>query len=445
MQKTTNSTDVTMLVLGLCVAAALRIWLFNVGLHPLVAERIEVSTPLTSLKALQEGEFLYSEGLDPYSSDVVHQPALVIYALHKFKEMVGAEKELPFSITPLMCLFIVVDILTALTLRKVVDMAHKSEVKYYEKYPTKDIPQNLILKYSPGLQNAAALLFLLNPFSVIICCAMSLHTVYNLVVFLALFFALANSAFLSTFFLGLAAYLQLYPVILVFPIAGLIHRNQHNTTTSARSRSFILLRCICFTSLWFGLLCIFSYAVSHSLACITSVYGFIILIPDLTPNVGLFWYYFIEIFEQFRLFFLYVFQFNFMIYIPLLSFRLRDYPMALAICLLMLISILKTYPSIGDSVTYIALLPCLAHLFQYMKNMYLVANVFIYCSFLAPVFWYQWIYAGSGNANFYYAITLVYAAAQLLMLVDTLQSLLRYKYDRVNGIFANQNVQISLS
>ncbi len=33
-----------------------------------------------------------------------------------------------------------------------------------------------------------------------------------------------------------------------------------------------------------------------------------LFIPDLTPNIGLYWYFFIEMFEQFRSLFLFVFQ-----------------------------------------------------------------------------------------------------------------------------------------
>lgn len=37
-------------------------------------------------------------------------------------------------------------------------------------------------------------------------------------------------------------------------------------------------------------------------------HAFRLFVPDLTPNVGLYWYFFIEMFDQFRTFFLCVFQ-----------------------------------------------------------------------------------------------------------------------------------------
>ena len=40
------------------------------------------------------------------------------------------------------------------------------------------------------------------------------------------------------------------------------------------------------------------------------VYVFILEVRDLQPNLGMYWYFFTEIFEQFRAFFLFVFHFQ---------------------------------------------------------------------------------------------------------------------------------------
>ena len=42
-----------------------------------------------------------------------------------------------------------------------------------------------------------------------------------------------------------------------------------------------------------------------------------------------------------------------------------------------------------------------------------VMCMFLACSVLCPVLWYLWIHAGSANANFFFAITLTYALAQV--------------------------------
>jgi phosphatidylinositol glycan class U len=59
----------------------------------------------------------------------------------------------------------------------------------------------------------------------------------------------------------------------------------------------------------------------------------------------------------------------------------------------------------------------------------LIANLFLYSATLAPIFWHLWIYAGSGNANFFYAITLVYNLGQVLLLIDVVYAMLRRSFD----------------
>jgi len=46
-------------------------------------------------------------------------------------------------------------------------------------------------------------------------------------------------------------------------------------------------------------------------------------VSDLTPNLGLFWYFFIEMFDQFRSFFLVVFQIHVFIFAIPISIKLR--------------------------------------------------------------------------------------------------------------------------
>jgi phosphatidylinositol glycan class U len=60
---------------------------------------------------------------------------------------------------------------------------------------------------------------------------------------------------------------------------------------------------------------------------------------------------------------------------------------------------------------------------------FLVSNLFLYAGILAPIFWHLWIYAGSGNANFFYAITLVYNLGQVALLIDYVHAHLRREFD----------------
>jgi len=52
-------------------------------------------------------------------------------------------------------------------------------------------------------------------------------------------------------------------------------------------------------------------------------------------------------------------------------------------------------------------------------------STILYTSLLGPAFYYLWIYAGSGNANFFYAITLVWSLGLIVLQTDVLYAILR--------------------
>jgi phosphatidylinositol glycan class U len=68
-----------------------------------------------------------------------------------------------------------------------------------------------------------------------------------------------------------------------------------------------------------------------------------------------------------------------------------------------------------------------------MRNLFLVSNLFLWSMILGPVFYYLWIELGSANSNFFYAITLVWALAQIFLVVDVAWSQLRREWDRLQG------------
>ena len=53
----------------------------------------------------------------------------------------------------------------------------------------------------------------------------------------------------------------------------------------------------------------------------------------------------------------------------------------------------------------------------------------LYSTLLGPAFYYLWIYAGSGNANFFYAITLVWSLGLVVILADMLYAILRDEWE----------------
>lgn len=60
----------------------------------------------------------------------------------------------------------------------------------------------------------------------------------------------------------------------------------------------------------------------------------------------------------------------------------------------------------------------------------------MYAALLGPAFHHLWITAGSGNANFFYAITLVWTLALLILLTDFIYAVLRdqWEVERKDGV-----------
>lgn len=86
-------------------------------------------------------------------------------------------------------------------------------------------------------------------------------------------------------------------------------------------------------------------------------------VRDLKPNIGLFWYFFTEMFGHFHLLFICTFQINAFIYMIPLTIRFFNEPSILIYSFCALMSIFKSYPCIGDVGFYLALLPMWKHLF----------------------------------------------------------------------------------
>lgn len=55
--------------------------------------------------------------------------------------------------------------------------------------------------------------------------------------------------------------------------------------------------------------------------------------------------------------------------------------------------------------------------------------VLMYAALLGPAFYHLWIYAGSGNANFFYAITLVWSLGLIIVVADLLYAVLRDEWE----------------
>ncbi|XP_028854555.1 phosphatidylinositol glycan anchor biosynthesis class U protein [Denticeps clupeoides] len=417
------------LTLLVIVAVTIRAVLFRSSLAELISERVEVVSPLNSWKRVVEGLALLDLGVSPYSGDVFHETPLTIYLYH-------------FVIDYAEIVCMIADGITAVALYLAVQVYNKNvfrKQKYAleaDRYPHDCLELMQTPKELFYVPLKVAMFYLLSPFTILSCVAKSTCGINNAIVALFVLCTIKGSALLSAIFLALATYQSIYPITLFAP--ALIYLLQRlYIPVNLRRQSFWLFT-LQYAFMFVGSLVVIvglSFFLLGSWDYIPSVYGFILSVPDLTPNIGLFWYFFAEMFEHFRLFFICVFQINVFFYTIPLSIKLKDHPVFLMFMQIAIISIFKSYPTVGDIALYMAFLPVWSHLYRFLRNIFMVSCVLLACSALFPVLWHLWIYAGSANSNFYYAITLLFNVGQVLLVSDYFYAYLRREHHLSHGLY----------
>ncbi|KAG0344747.1 hypothetical protein BG004_004199 [Podila humilis] len=390
MATTTNNAH----VFG--AALALRLALFEIpGLANTLGNQVEISTPVT----MSEGVYLFRNGVPPYDGGVFHQAPLLLGLFY------------PIISSPLLVklLYTLTDLAIGFILLQIALLKDKATSK-----------EQKIKEYGGGMETpgmtglTVATLYLFNPYSIVSCIGKSTILFSNLAVVAGIWMGMKGDRGLAMFSIAVASYLSLYPAMLAIPVLILVTDGIHDLDTKKR----IIFRSSVFFMASLCALFLLSFVLTNSWDFFGSVYGTILAVGDLTPNLGLFWYFFIEMFDQFRPFFLIVFQIHVFIFAVPISIKLST-----------VMGTFKGYPSVGDAALYLGLLPLCSEIFKYMRYSFLIVNLFLYSSLLAPIFWYLWVYVGSGNANFFYAIGLVYGIGEIILMIDTTFALLRRDFE----------------
>jgi phosphatidylinositol glycan class U len=205
--------------------------------------------------------------------------------------------------------------------------------------------------------------YLFNPFTIATCIARPTSVLTNTFIL----FAIANAATARslTFVLALsfASYLSLYPILFFPPLAILCY--DQRAVRSKQPENTIAFTLSHLTGLGGAIsaLLYLSSLITGSWQFLASTYGTPLLLPDLTPNVGLWWYFFIEMFDSFREFFLGVFWLHMASYVGGLCIRLRKQPLFATVAMTGIIAIFQPYPSIADSALFLGLVPLYRHIF----------------------------------------------------------------------------------
>ncbi|KAK2583792.1 hypothetical protein KPH14_009693 [Odynerus spinipes] len=403
---------------NIILAVAVRFLLMNSEYQKVISERVEVSTALNSWKRVTEGVYLRNVGIDPYSGDLFHETPIGLYVFDVIQRY--------FPWWALCLLFVATDLTTALCLAYVGNSYANSrnskkeeekkqdvsEVKDNETFTETDIALYVLMAY------------LFNPYIILNCVGFTTTVFSNLLNSIALVAMMRHSIFWGCLSVALLTLQNLYPVSLLVPIAIYICSSKPE-----KSLKFTVVTIITMFILMFSLLLGICYYIMGSWSFLRNTFGFILLVPDLRPNIGLYWYFFTEMFEYFKSLFIASFQINVsLLYIVPLALRFRREPVLLAFSYLAIMTIFKSYPCVGEVGFYVSLLPFWIHLFQHMQQGFIIGCFMLVCTGFAPIVWHQWIYARSANANFYFGVTLAFAIAQTFFLTDILFASVKHEF-----------------
>ncbi|KAL0448137.1 UNVERIFIED_CONTAM: Phosphatidylinositol glycan anchor biosynthesis class U protein [Sesamum latifolium] len=378
-----------------------------------LSSRPEVSTPLTSLRRLAEGYWLKRLSMSPYSGSMYHGSPLLLSILGPLTvKTIGGQLVIYYA-----------DLISAILIRatgRSLVRAHGHNLKSLgldklfndiEILPSGDI---------------AALVYLWNPFTIVSCVGFNTSPIENLFVILSLYGASAGLIPLAAFGWVIASHLSLYPLVLIIPVIFLLgygldapprklfvqsnprigeerpvdHVELKSVTNKPLERTIFSWRPVIVFFLWASIwilyvlmLCAIDMKEHGGLwEMFKRTYGFILTVKDLSPNIGVLWYFFAEVFDFFRNFFLIVFHVNVLFMILPLAIRLNHRPCFLVFVYLAISSMLKSYPSVGDSALYLSLLVLFVNELAEMQFSFFLFCGYVGVSLLSPVMHNLWIW-----------------------------------------------------
>ncbi|XP_010278563.1 PREDICTED: phosphatidylinositol glycan anchor biosynthesis class U protein-like isoform X2 [Nelumbo nucifera] len=423
----------------------------NLGFRP------EVATPLTSLRRLAEGYWLKQSSMSPYAGSMYHGSPMLLSILGPLtvKRIEGQPSHLMCSL-----LFVVADLVTAMLIRAT---GQTLQLAYSQSLRSLNLVSLLESSETLSAGDIAALVYLWNPLTIITCVGSSTSPIENLLIVLSLYGACLRIAPLAAFGWVLAMHLSLYPVILIIPVILLLGYGpdapprklflQKNSSENGNSPSChgnypcnevtsqeklplhpFLWRPVMHFMLWASFWLFYVFVLcsislkQHGglLEMLKRTHGFILTMEDLSPNIGVLWYFFAEVFDFFRDFFLIVFHINILFMILPLAIRLKHRPCFLAFVYIAISSMLKSYPSVGDSALYLGILGLFINELAEMKFSFFLFCGYIGVSLLSPVMHNLWIWRGTGNANFYFATAIAYACLQIILVVESVGAMLNH-------------------
>ncbi|KAF1791927.1 hypothetical protein JG687_00015705 [Phytophthora cactorum] len=387
------------LLLGACVRGLL----YAVpSIHATLSTRPELATSISSFRRLEEGVFLFQSTGSPYAGDVYHQPPLLFALLYPVLQVAPASFQHFITCT----VFITADLLLAMGFARLCKANLKLEEGRRFTFEDKEIwltqvPVSPLFK-PKNLPTTVAFIVLMNPYSLASSVAMSTVGFTHLAVLYSLVFASEGALAASMMCVAAGTYLSVYPFFLIVPIVLLLRSVKESSLKS------IGIKCLVVFGVWLGLLFYLSWNLTGGWEFLEETYAWVAKYSDLTPNIGIFWYFFMEVFDRFIPYFLFVMHLHPVIYVVPIYLRLAHRPQAYACALIGIFSLFQAYPSFGDFGFFLSMLAL------HPKTIMTIENRFVYvlglgvATCMLPVMWFLWLFPASGNANFFYNQTLVY-------------------------------------
>jgi phosphatidylinositol glycan class U len=249
--------------------------------------------------------------------------------------------------------------------------------------------------------------------------------------------------------MAIASYLSFRPIFLIIPLLGLAHSLDSDWQT-VYAHGIALFSSAC------GILVLTSSVMTESFQFLDLCYGIVIKFNKITPNLGLWWYIFTEMFDFFTPFYVGVFNLFSVIFVIPFTLRLFEFnhksgkptgdAFLAVVTSYLWLSFTKSYPSVGDLAFALSLIPIFKDtIIPHCKYHFLTALVLLVALLLSPIFYYCWIVLGTGNSNFFYSINLVWGVVHGLILTDLVWGKLNYDYIELNDIPADEVSKLRLT
>jgi phosphatidylinositol glycan class U len=226
---------------------------------------------------------------------------------------------------------------------------------------------------------SVAAVYLFNPFTLLTCLGRPTTVFTTFFVLLGVRHASQGKPTTTAFALALASYTSLHPLLLLPPIGLLCYdqlckgstppstNKDNKTANQPTSKPTPLQFALSFLTpflLTTTLLLLLSRLLLPSSTFLHSLYLTPLSLPDLTPNPGLWWYFFTEMFDPFRSFFLGVFWLHMLAYSVPFTISLRSQPLAAVIAMYGVLAIFQPYANVGEVGSWLATTSLMSHVFS---------------------------------------------------------------------------------